>query len=74
MPSTLSRLGLTDLSVLDRLDLIEELWDSIPDSLEGVPVPDWHREIVQRGVEFADANPEALIPWEEVRAHLRRDR
>jgi hypothetical protein len=28
--------------VRDRLDLIEQIWDSLPDQVEPQDVPDWH--------------------------------
>ena len=58
------------LSVEQRLDLISCLWESIPDSAEASPVPDWHREEVERRLEEADANPGAAIPWDQVRKRL----
>jgi len=62
------------LSVDQRLDLIALLWDSIPDSLEELPVPDWHRLEVERRLAAADADPSAAIPWEEVKRRLREKR
>ena len=59
------------LSVEQRLELIGELWDSIPDSLESLPVPEWHREELERRLTNADADPEAAIPWQQVRKRLR---
>ena len=59
------------LSVEQRLELIGELWDSIPDSLEALPVPEWHREELERRLRNADADPDAAIPWQQVRKRLR---
>ena len=44
MAQSLSDVAIKQLSVAERLDLISELWDSIPDSLEELPIPEWHRE------------------------------
>jgi putative addiction module component (TIGR02574 family) len=60
------------LSVAERLDLIGVLWDSIPDSLEELPTPEWHREELERRLIAADADPDGAIPWEEVRQRLRK--
>lgn len=59
------------LTVQQRIDLIGELWDGMPDSAEALPVPDWHREELDRRLEAAKANPEAAVPWEEVKKRLR---
>jgi putative addiction module component (TIGR02574 family) len=57
--------------VSSSVELIGELWDSIPDSVEAMPVPDWHREELERRLAAADAEPEAAIPWEDVKRRLR---
>jgi hypothetical protein len=40
LPEAAAELSRTPLSVNQRLELIGELWDSIPESLEAFPVPD----------------------------------
>ena len=40
-----------------------------PDEL---PIPDWHREELDRRLAEDDADPEAGAPWEEVRSRLER--
>lgn len=58
------------LSAAERLQLIEEIWDSLslPEQLE---IPESHREELDRRLAAADANPEAGSSWEEVKARLR---
>lgn len=71
MPQSLPELDIDQLTVPQRLDLIALLWDSIPDSLEALPVPEWHRQELERRLASADASPEQGIPWEQVRERLR---
>jgi putative addiction module component (TIGR02574 family) len=55
--------------VPQRLELIGQLWDSISDDdAGGPPMPEWHREEVERRLAATDA---ALDPWEQVMASLR---
>jgi len=72
MTQSSSDLDIKQLSVAERLDLISVLWDSIPNSLEELPIPEWHREELERRLADADANPDAAIPWEEVWERLRK--
>ena len=72
MTNSVMQLEIDRLTVQERLELIGLLWDSLPESLEGVPVPRSHREELDRRLEAADANPEAGIPWEQVRERLRK--
>jgi putative addiction module component (TIGR02574 family) len=63
---------LRQLSVPERLQLVEDLWDTIaadaPDAALRV-TPDLAAELDRRLAEH-DANPEAVVPWETVRAAL----
>jgi putative addiction module component (TIGR02574 family) len=56
------------LSVPERLQLVEDLWDSIDD--EQIPVPEWHLQELERRLADYRAHPEAGIPWEQVRERL----
>jgi putative addiction module component (TIGR02574 family) len=66
MPTDLATLGLDKLSVQERLDLIETLWDSLPDQFDASTIPDWHiAELMKRRAD-ANANPGVGKPWREV--------
>jgi putative addiction module component (TIGR02574 family) len=66
MSATIEALGINQLSVRERLDLIEQIWDSLPDAVAAEDVPDWHlAEIASRRAE-ADARPGEGRPWREV--------
>ncbi len=71
MSASFPDLNIEQLSVVERLDLISLLWDSIPNSAEALPVPEWHRKEIERRLASADAEPEAGIPWDQVKARLR---
>ncbi len=71
LPAAATDLLAMPLSVEQRLKLISELWDSIPDSLDTFPVPEWHRDELDRRLAAADANPDAAIPWEEIKRRPR---
>ncbi len=71
LPEAAAELLKTTLIVEQRLELIGELWDSIPDSPDKFPVPEWHREDLKRRLAAADADPDAAIRWDEVNRRLR---
>lgn len=72
MPVSLEALGIDKLSVRDRLDLIEQIWDSLPEQIGPDEVPDWHIRELERRIAAADADPGAGEPWESVLARLSR--
>lgn len=63
--------GIDKLSAADRLQLAQEIWDSIgPESLP--PVPDWQLEEIERRMAAFDANPQTDgRSWDEVKARIR---
>ncbi len=71
MPNSLPEPNFDQLSVSQRLELITLLWESIPDSGEALPIPDWHRQELERRLTAADAAPELGIPWDQVKTRLR---
>ena len=72
MPTDLATLGLDKMSVQERLELIESLWDSLPDQVEIQEIPAWHLVELARRRAKADANPGAGKPWRDVLAALEK--
>lgn len=70
MSLTLEQLGIDQLSVPDRLELIGRIWDSITEADPNAPVPEWHLEELSRRLAAAEADPEMARPWDEVKARL----
>ena len=60
------------LPVAERLKLIESLWDSIDADTAALPLPDWHRDEIDRRLEVLDAGTSTGAPWSEVRARIVR--
>jgi len=66
--------GFNQLSVAERLRLIEEIWDSIPDFPEETEVPESHKEELDRRLVAMKADPTAGSSWQEVKARLLTER
>ena len=63
--------GFDDLPVDEQIDYVQTLWDRMAAREDQVPVPEWHREILDERLAECQANPEAGRPWEQVEADLR---
>ena len=61
-----SHLRINQLSVSDRLDLIEQIWDSLPEQVSPDEVPDWHLPELARRRADAEAHPGLGKTWREV--------
>jgi putative addiction module component (TIGR02574 family) len=66
MPVTAESLGIDRLSVAERLALIEEIWDGLPEQVEPSDLPEWQREIISRRRADAEARPGIGRPWRDV--------
>jgi putative addiction module component (TIGR02574 family) len=66
MPVSIEALGIHQLSVSERLDLIEQIWDSLPEQLDPKDVPEWHLIELAKRRATAAARPGEGKPWREV--------
>ena len=62
---------LVKLSAAERLERVEELWDSIADDDEALALTEEQREDLERRLADADADPTGGSAWEEVRERIR---
>jgi putative addiction module component (TIGR02574 family) len=70
MSSALKALGIEQLSVAERILLVEEIWDSIAAEVEEVPVTEAQKQDLERRLAAYQQNPNAGSSWEEVKARL----
>ena len=70
MAVRIDSLGIDRLSVSDRLDLIEQIWDSLPEQVDLQDIPDWHvAELTTRRARAAES-PGVGKPWRKVLERL----
>lgn len=74
MATVLTRKQAQELSIEERLKLIEMLWGTIVVEEELVPVPDWHDRILEGRLKRMEDDPQEGHTWEEVREMLRERR
>ena len=70
MKASLKSLGIDQLSVEERLALVEELWDSIAEDGAAVPLTDAQRAELDRRVAEHEAHPEDVVSWEDVKTSV----
>ena len=59
------------LSLIERLQLVEAIWDSIAAEAEKQGLTDSQREELERRWADDEANPNDVVPWETVLADAR---
>ena len=68
MCPTLQELGIDRLSAEDRLSLAEAIWESVAREMEQEPLPEAQRKELERRLADSIARPDAVTPWEVVKA------
>lgn len=58
-----------ELSVADRLRLLEEVWVSLSANPEAIPVPDWHRGELDKRLAVPELDDQAR-PWDIAKSEI----
>ncbi len=72
MTPSLKTLGIDRLSVEERIQLMEAIWDDVAAAVESRDVPQSHKEMLDRRIAAHEADPRAGFSWEEVKALTRQ--
>jgi putative addiction module component (TIGR02574 family) len=67
---------LLELDLETRLALVQQLWDSIVADANGgaaLPLTADERTVLDERLREDDENPDAALPWAEVKARLHRE-
>ena len=60
------------LSVAERIQLVEDIWDSIATVPEAISLTDEQKAELERRLETYQANPSEGIPWKDLKEKLRQ--
>jgi putative addiction module component (TIGR02574 family) len=66
MALNVEALGIEQLTVEQRLELIDLIWDSLPEQVDPAHVPSWHLAELEHRRAQAEANPSVGREWREV--------
>jgi hypothetical protein len=65
-------LPLGDMTVPQKLDVIERVWASLRDQDEKVASPAWHRELIAGRKKLHAAGKTTFSDWTEAKERIRR--
>jgi putative addiction module component (TIGR02574 family) len=68
MSPTVQSLGIDQLSREQRIALVQEIWDTIAAESTPPMLTESQRRELRRRVAEDDADPEDVVPWEQVKA------
>ncbi len=72
MSLSIKSLGLDRLSRDERIQLAQELWESVASQPEELELSEAQKQELDRRIDAYEKNPNTGTPWEEVLARLRR--
>ncbi len=67
---TLALAEIHKLSVAERIQLVEDIWDSVAAEADEIPITIPQRQELDHRLAEADAYPGRGAPWDEVKARL----
>ena len=65
---------LETLPIAERLQLVEDLWDSIARSKAEIPIPQWQIEELERRKQNYMRNPDSGRTWDKVKQDILQSR
>jgi hypothetical protein len=65
-------LPLNEMTLSEKLQLMEALWDSLARKPEEVESPAWHGEVLEECRRRAERGEEHFSDWEAAKADIRR--
>ena len=61
-------------SIVERVQIVEDLWDSIARSNANLPVPQWQKDELTRRKERYLRNPDSGETWDQVKQSILQPR
>ena len=61
---------IAEMPIDQRIELVEDIWDSIAEIPESVEIPAWHKKELEKRLEAYHANPDEGSPWHEVKKRI----
>lgn len=65
---------LETLPVSERIQLVEDLWDSIARSNADIPIPRWQKDELERRKQNYLRNPDSGRTWDQVKQDILESR
>lgn len=72
MPRKQSLIDIRSLSPAERIQIVEEIWDSLLDFPDAIPLTTAQKKDLDRRLSNHARSPEAAVPWPTVRSRILR--
>ena len=66
----ISAVDIAELPLDERIQLVEDIWDTIAELPETVDIPDWHKAELDKRLDRYHADHREGTPWSELKGKL----
>lgn len=66
--SAFHQMGIDRLSVAERLTLVQDIWNSLEEDIERMPLNEEERTVLQLRLDDDEAHPDDILAWETIKA------
>ncbi len=66
-------LPLNKMSIEEKLQLMETIWDDLSRNADKMPLPEWHREILAERESAIARGEEHFEEWDDAREKIEKD-
>ena len=63
---------LEEMSVAEKIQMMESLWDDLCEKPDGIESPAWHRDILAQREESLGRGEDALEDWDSAKRNIRK--
>ena len=70
--SRLAKEDILNMSISERIQLVEDIWDSITEVPEAVSLTDSQKKELDNRLDSYHKNPKEGSPWEQVRKRIQK--
>ena len=64
---------LEKMSIEEKIQTMESLWDDLCKNAAGVPSPSWHKEVLDAREEGITRGDDKFIDWDTARKNIRKE-
>jgi putative addiction module component (TIGR02574 family) len=67
---TITASDIAQMPIQQRIQLVEDIWDSIAELPDAVEIPEWHKEELDKRLAAYHASPSDGSPWKDVKKRI----
>ena len=66
------KLPLHEMTIKEKLAVMESLWDDLSSSPDSIVSPEWHKEILEQRREKVEDKTARFVDWEAAKTEIRK--